>query len=101
MELLFSVSTPLGVDVRTTAEYWGYIVTIKHPVMQGKEDVVKSVLEFPDEIRVSKTDKDIFLYYKSLERLYCVVVKHTADSGFVITTYPADKKKEGETVWTR
>jgi len=39
-EIYFSVNTPLGVDVRTTVQYWEYLVTIKHPVMRNKEDIV-------------------------------------------------------------
>ena len=43
-EIYFSVNTPLGVDVRTTVQYWEYLVTIKHPVMKNKENIVRSVL---------------------------------------------------------
>ena len=50
-EIYFSVKTPLGVDVRTTATYWEYLITIKHPIMKDKEDIVKTVLQTPDEIR--------------------------------------------------
>lgn len=99
-KIYFSVKTPLNIEVRTTIQYWEYIITIKHPAMKHKEDIVKTVLQIPDEIRRSKIDKDIFLYYKQFERLYCVVVKHKANEGFMITTYPADKVKEGEIIWT-
>ena len=43
-EIYFSVNTPLGVDVRTTVQYWEYLVTIKHPVMKNKENIVRYVL---------------------------------------------------------
>ena len=39
-EIYFSVKTPLGVDVRTTVTYWEYLITIKHPIMKGKEEIV-------------------------------------------------------------
>jgi len=55
----------------------------------------------PDEIRQSKIDKDVFLYYKQYDRLYCVVVKHEGMKGFLITAYPTDKIKEGDVIWTR
>jgi hypothetical protein len=100
-KLLFSVQTPIGIEIRITTDYWGYLVSVKHPVMQGKEGIVQSVLDSPDEIRLSKTDKDVFLYYKKFDKLYCVVAKHTATEGYVITAYPAEKVKEGETIWTR
>lgn len=100
-ETYFSVKTPLNIEVRTTIQYWEYLVTFKHPVMKGKEDIIKSVLQMPDEIRQSKMDKDVFLYYKKFDRLYCVVVKHMGKEGFLITAYPVDKIKEGEIVWTK
>jgi hypothetical protein len=36
-ELFFEVETPLGFSVRVTRNYWELIVTIKHPVMRGRE----------------------------------------------------------------
>ncbi len=97
----FSVArTPLNVEVSTTTGYWEYLITMKHPAMKGKEDMVKAPLQFPDEIRQSKTDKDVFLYYKQFDRLCCVVVKHIGMEGFLITAYPTDKVKEGDSIWT-
>lgn len=94
------VTTPLNVEVRTTARYWEYLTTIKHPAMKEKENIVKAVLQSPDEIRQSRTDKEVFLYYKKLDRLYCVVVKRIGAQGFLITAYPTDKMKEGDIIWT-
>ena len=100
-EICFSLKTPLNIEVRTTVQYWEYLVTFKHPVMKSKADIVKSVLQIPDEIRQSKVDKDVFLYYKQFDRLYCVVVKHAGTEGFLITAYPTDKVKEGDVIWTK
>ena len=100
-EISFSLKTPLNIEVRTTVQYWEYLVTFKHPVMKSKADIVKSVLQMPDEIRQSKVDKDVFLYYKQFDRLYCVVVKHAGMEGFLITAYPTDKVKEGDVKWTK
>lgn len=69
--------------------------------MKGKEEIVKSTLESPDEIRQSKIDKNVFLYYKKFDRLYCVVVKHFEKEGFLITAYPTDKVKEGDVIWAK
>jgi hypothetical protein len=44
-ELLFEVSTPLGFRVRVTRDYWELIVTVKHPVMQGRAADVQSILK--------------------------------------------------------
>ncbi|ODS33222.1 MAG: hypothetical protein SCARUB_01613 [Candidatus Scalindua rubra] len=51
--------------------------------------------------RKSSIDEEVFLYYKKYDRLYCVVAKHIEKDGFLITTYPTDKVKEGETIWTK
>lgn len=65
---LFDVLTPLGFRVHVTKVYWDIIITIKHPVMAGREEDVKVALEDPDEIRQSKSDPDVYLFYKP-ERL--------------------------------
>ena len=98
---MIEANTPLKVNVRCTAEYWNYIVSVKHPVMGGKEEVVRRVLSEPERIRRSRIDKDLFLYYRHEERLYCAVARHAGREGFLITAYPADKVKEGDEVWTR
>ena len=100
-EIYFAVKTPLNYEVRITVQYWQYLITIKHPIMKGKEEIVKDVLQLPDEIRQSKIDKNVFLYYKQFDKLYCVGVKHTEREGFIITAYITNKVKEGDVVWTR
>lgn len=36
-KILFEVLTPLNFSVRVTEDYWNIIVSIKHPVKEGKE----------------------------------------------------------------
>ena len=36
-KIFFRIKTPLNVEIRTTVDYWDYIINIKHPVMEGKE----------------------------------------------------------------
>jgi len=100
-DVLFEAVTPLGFHVRVTKAYWELIVNIKHPVMAGREDDVKDTLENPDEIRRSKSDEDVYLFYKAEheKRWICAVSKQTDDTGFLITTYPTDAIKEGAQVW--
>ncbi len=43
-EIYFSVKTPLNIEVRITVQYWQYLITVKHPIMKGKEQIIKSVL---------------------------------------------------------
>jgi hypothetical protein len=100
-EILFEVMTPLGFQVRVTKAYWELIVTIKHPVMAGREEDVKMALAQPDEIRQSKSDEMVFLFYKEErdKRWICAVSKQTGSEGFLITTYPTDAIKEGVQIW--
>lgn len=102
-ELLFTVDTPLATTIRTTRTYWTYLVNIKHPVMRGKAKLVQRTLQHPNEIRQSKTDPDVHLYYQKEPGTpyhICVVVKHLNGEGFIITTYRTDRIKEGDRTWT-
>jgi len=40
------------------------ITTIKYPVMLGLEAEVRETLANPDEIRVSRSDPNVYLFYK-------------------------------------
>ena len=64
-DLFFEVMTPLGFRVRVTHAYWELIVTIKHPAKAGREEDVKKTLEQPDEIRQSRSDQNVYLFYKA------------------------------------
>ena len=102
-ELLFEVLTPLGFHVRVTRSYWELIISVKHPVMTGRENDVKDTLQNPNEIRQSKSDPAVYLFYKPerLGRWVCAVAKRLEGEGFLITAYPTDAIKEGEVVWPK
>ena len=102
-ELLFEVLTPLGFWVRVTRERWQIITTAKHPVMAGREAVVKAALENPEQIRQSRSDPQVLLFYHAEEssRWVCAVAKRAADQGFLITAYPTDAIKEGTPIWPK
>ncbi len=102
-DLLFAVSTPLGFTVRVMRTRWALVTTIKHPAMYGREEDVQNTLRMPDEIRRSRSDDNVLLFYRleRYRRWTCVVVKQLDDEGFLITTYPTDAIKEGEPIWTR
>ena len=98
--LLFEVTTPIGIRIRTTAAYWEKIVTVKHPSMRGHEDDVKDTLLSPSEIRTSRSDENVLLFYRPLGIYYvCVVVRRNNGDGFIVTTYKTDKIKEGVGLW--
>ena len=102
-ETFFRVSTPIGFSVYATSLYWQFIVTVKHPNMAGREEQVQDALRSPHEIRQSRRDSSVYLFYHQ-ERSYrwtCVVVKRLNSEGFVVTTYSTDAIKEGVSVWAR
>lgn len=102
-KIFFEIVTFLGFRVRVTIAYWNMIVSVKHPVMRGRECDVKETLTNPDEIRRSKSDVDVYLFYKheKKNRWICAVTKRLDGDGFLITTYPTDAIKEGELEWPR
>jgi hypothetical protein len=103
MGMLFDVPTPLRFRVHTTLSYWDLIVTMKHPAMHGCQQDVEEALMIPDEIRRSRIDPDVYLFYRAAQpdRWTRVVVKRSNGEGFVITTYPTDAIKAGDRIWTR
>lgn len=38
-KIFFTVKTPLNIEVRTTVQYWEYLIAHKHPVMKNKEEI--------------------------------------------------------------
>jgi len=101
--LLFEVRTALGFSVRMQLPRWRLIVNEKHPAMNGRERDVEEALGIPEEIRRSRSDTDVYLFYRRErpDRWTCVVVKRLDGDGFVITAYPTDTIKEGERIWAR
>lgn len=65
MSLYFEVSSKLGKKISVTQERWRLIIEVKHLEMRGKEKEVKDTLKDSDEIRISKKDKAVYLYYKN------------------------------------
>lgn len=100
---LFDIPTPLGFRVHVPRSYWSIIVTEKHPAMAGREADVEEALRNPVEVRVSRVDPRVHLFYRveRIGRWICAVAKRIDGEGFLITTYPTDAIKEGERVWPR
>jgi hypothetical protein len=83
-KLIFDIKTHLGISIRCTEQYWQYIISVKHPALKDRlEDVIQTLKE-PDQIRKSKTDANVYLFYKGQNpRWTCAVIK------------------EGEIIWTK
>ena len=103
LDILFEVKTPLSFSVRTTRAHWQLIVTVKHPVMQNYLEAIQETLENPDEVRLSKTDPQVYLFYgnNGSRRWVCAVTKRLEDSGFLITAYRTSAIKEGDLIWQK
>lgn len=71
--------------------------------MNGQEEAVQVTLTQPDEIRRSRSDPNVYLFYKLQreKRWLCAVIRQLNGEGFLITTYPTDAIKEGEPVWQK
>lgn len=100
-ELLLEVDTPLGFRVRVGRRHWQFLIEVKHPAMAGREADVESTLADPDEVRQSRSDPKVLLFYRSsgTRRWVCAVCKTVNGDGFLITAYPTDAVKEGDCIW--
>lgn len=80
--------------------YWENLVDVKHPSMRGLEHLVRRTLENPIEIRRSKSDPAVRLFYgeHDLGLLCCTVVRFLNGDGFIITAY-LTKRTVGEIEW--
>jgi hypothetical protein len=69
-----------------------------------REEIIRT-LQSPAEVRVSRSDPGVRLFYEFYSRTLvgdkwlCVVVKYLSDDAFVITAYLTDKLKAGESIW--
>jgi hypothetical protein len=100
---LFAVETPLGFTVRVSVRYWVTIVA-KHPDLADRDGDVQSALRAPEEVRQSRRDPSVLLFYRSdarRGRWVVAVTKHEGRDGFLVTAYRTDAIKEGERLWPR
>jgi hypothetical protein len=94
-----------GRPVRITDERLAHIAS--HLEMLGLEQEIERVLQTPCEVRVSRSDDSVRLFYEFYAetkvggKWLCVVVKYLPDDAFVVTAYLTDKLKAGETVWAK
>lgn len=80
---------------------------LQHPEMVGMEAEMTRVLQAPAEVRVSRSDHTVELFYEYYAKTrvggkwLCVVVKYAPDEGFVVTAYLTDQLKAGERIWPK
>ena len=94
-----------GRSVRLTDERTAHI--LQHQEMAEMEAEIERVLQAPAEVRVSRSDNTVQLFYEFYARMLvggkwlCVVVKYPPDDAFVVTAYLTDQLKTGETIWPK
>jgi hypothetical protein len=94
-----------GHSVRLTDERLAHI--LEHAEMAGMEDEIERVLQMPSEVRVSRSDDNVKLFYEFYTqsrvggKWLCVVVKYLLGDAFVVTAYLTDSLKAGETLWPK
>ena len=75
--------------------------------MANMEVEIERVLQSPAEVRVSRSDQSVWLFYEFYARTLvggkwlCVVVKYASDDAFMVTAYLTDQLKAGETIWPK
>ncbi|EKO32476.1 hypothetical protein LEP1GSC161_0682 [Leptospira santarosai str. CBC1416] len=76
-----------------------------HPEMLGQEERIVECLSLPEQVRQSRTDGSVELFYKYFyqtlvgDKYLCVVIKNGQDDLFLVTAYFTDKKKEGKVLY--
>ena len=94
-----------GQSVRLTDERLAHI--LEHAELVGMGDELERVLRVPSEVRRSRSDDDVRLFYEFYTetqvggKWLCVVVKYLPDDAFVITAYLTHTVKAGEIVWPK
>ena len=98
-----TISDCFGRGVRLTDGRIAHI--LQHQEMAGMEAEIERVLQSPTEVRVSRSDNTVELFYEFYAQTHvgakwlCVVVKYPTDDAFVVTAYLTDQLKAGETIW--
>jgi hypothetical protein len=94
-----------GENVRLTDERLAHI--LEHAEMARVEDEIERVLQAPTEVRVSRSDETVKLFYHFFGetrvggKWLCIVVKYLPGDAFVITAYLTGAIKGGENVWPK
>ena len=99
-EILFDVLTPLGFQVRTTVNYWAFLLS-KHSDMGNRLQDVMDALMNPDEIWHNPEDPEVYEFYRVVRRrrYLRVIARNESGDGFLINAYPANYIKARVKVW--
>lgn len=86
-------------DIELTSERKLHIATA-HPELKNHFTKFTQVLKNPDEIRRSRLDKNVLLFYKYFDSIksgkYISVAVKTNNRNFILTAYITDRIRIGE-----
>lgn len=94
-----------GRVVRWTDERMAHI--LHHQEMAGMETEVEHTIQSPTEVRISRSDSTVQLFYEYYAQTrvggkwLCVVGKHHPADAFVVTAHLTDQLKAGTTIWPK
>lgn len=75
-------------------------ILLFHPDLKPYFSKLKQVLLKPDDIRISKSDSGVLLFYKYFDKIadgkYIAVVVKFNDRNFILTAYLTKRKLSGE-----
>jgi len=94
-----------GIEIELTEERWNHI-TKEHPEIKTHYEKIGDVLSAPDQVKLSKRDENVFLYYRFYHdiqsgKYLLIVVKKDQERSFVLTGYITDAIRKGDTIWER
>lgn len=89
----------IGKTIELTSERKKHILKF-HPDLKPYQDLIKDVLLQPDDLRVSKSDPKVLLFYKYFDSIlggkYIQVTVKLNERNFVLTSYLTNRIKSGE-----
>ena len=90
--------------IKLTDKQWSHILE-EHPEIEPYKNRLLEVLSKPDLVKISKRNKDTFLYYRFYKDIYkgkyLLVVARTKDNPMLLTCYITDRIKEGDIIWKK
>lgn len=88
-----------GKTIELTSERKKHILTF-HPDLHSYMKHIKAVLLQPDDLRISKSDPQVLLFYKYFDTIldgkYIAVTVKLNERNFILTSYLTDHIKSGE-----
>lgn len=91
-DFVFEIIDKTKREIRLTKRQWRHINN-RHPIITNYIEELKETLKNPDAIKNSKTDENVYFYYKyfkylkSPDRYILLIVKYLNSHGFIISTF--------------